>query len=213
MFPVTGAGTSVIDMRVLMVGGTTVHCGDYRSWCERGVNQVTASQRTRWLRYADQAVWNVWHNTQAKWGTATIPWTGWATNDPSDNYYYSFLRATMLLGLAAKGEDSQADAWITQFHDTKVMSQLVPEFNTDLVGGGSREGTGYGVAMRRLFELYDLWQSTTGRPSAGRRIPGNRCWRCCTSWSRPATASRRPAICRATRPRRSSTTTATTSRS
>jgi hypothetical protein len=128
-------------------------------WC---FNQVTASQRTRWLRYADQTVWNVWHNAQAKWGTATIPWTGWATNDPSDNYYYSFLRGTMLLGLAAKGEDSQADAWVTQFHDTKVMSQLVPEFNTDLVGGGSREGTGYGVAMRRLFELYDLWQSTTG---------------------------------------------------
>src|SRR5678816_2829706 len=37
----------------------------------------------------------------------------------------------------------------------------VPTFNADLVGGGSREGTGYGVAMRRLFELYDMWQSTT----------------------------------------------------
>lgn len=127
-------------------------------WC---FAQTTAAQRTRWLKYADQAVWNVWHNTQAKWGSATIPWSGWATNDPSDNYYYSFLRATMLLGLAAKGEDPQADAWITQFHDTKIMNQLVPTFSADLVGGASREGTGYGVAMRRLFELYDLWQSTT----------------------------------------------------
>ena len=132
-------------------------------WC---FNQVSASQRTRWLRYADQAVWNVWHNTQAKWGTATIPWTGWATNDPSDNYYYSFLRATMLLGLAAKGEDSQADAWITEFHDTKIMNQLVPTFTADLLGGGSREGTGYGVAMRRLFELYDVWRATTGEALA-----------------------------------------------
>jgi hypothetical protein len=68
----------------------------------------------------------------------------------------------MLLGLAAKGEDPQADTWITQFRDTKITSQLVPTFNADLVGGGSREGTGYGVAMRRLFELYDLWKSTTG---------------------------------------------------
>jgi hypothetical protein len=127
-------------------------------WC---FPQVTSAQRTRWLRYADQTVWNVWHNTQAKWGSATIPWTGWATNDPSDNYYYSFLRATMLLGLASKGEDPQADAWITEFRDTKINGQLVPTFNADLVGGGSREGTGYGVAMRRLFELYDLWQSTT----------------------------------------------------
>ena len=127
-------------------------------WC---FAQTTSAQRARWLRYADQAVWNVWHHDQAKWGSATIPWTGWATDDPSDNYYYSFLRATMLLGLASKGEDPQADAWIAQFRDTKITGQLVPTFNADLVGGGSREGTGYGVAMRRLFELYDLWKSTT----------------------------------------------------
>jgi hypothetical protein len=128
-------------------------------WC---FNQTTAAQRTRWLAYADQAVWNVWHHDIAKWGSATIPWTGWATDNASNNYYYSFLRATMLLGLASKGEDSQADAWITQFHDTKFMNQLVPKFNADLVGGGSREGTGYGVAMHKLFDLYALWQSTTG---------------------------------------------------
>jgi hypothetical protein len=128
-------------------------------WC---FTQTTAAQRTRWLAYADQAVWNVWNHTTAKWGSATIPWTSWSTDNPMNNYYYSFLRATMLLGLAAKGEDSQADAWITEFHDTKLMGQLIPRFNADLTGGGSREGTGYGVAMRRLFELYDLWQSTTG---------------------------------------------------
>jgi hypothetical protein len=128
-------------------------------WC---FPQVSSGQRARWLKYANQAVWNVWHHTTAKWGNATIPWTGWSTNDPSDNYYYSFLRATMLLGLAAKGEDPQADTWIAQFHDTKIMGQLVPTFNADLAGGGSREGTGYGVAMRRLFELYDMWQATTG---------------------------------------------------
>ncbi|HEX8107504.1 MAG TPA: hypothetical protein VF516_07230 [Kofleriaceae bacterium] len=128
-------------------------------WC---FDKVTAAQRTRWLAYADQAVWNVWHASAAKWGSATIPWTSWSTDNPMNNYYYSFMRATMLLGLAAKGEDSQADAWITEFHDTKLMNQLMPRFNADLAGGGSREGTGYGVAMRRLFELYDLWQSTTG---------------------------------------------------
>src|SRR5678816_2158104 len=44
----------------------------------------------------------------------------------------------------------------------------VPTFNADLVGGGSREGTGYGVAMRRLFELYDLWKATTGEDLATR---------------------------------------------
>ena len=128
-------------------------------WC---FDTVTASQKQRWLAYADQAIWNVWNPSQAQWGGTAHPWSGWATNDPLDNYYYQFLRATMLVGLAAKGEDPKADQWITQFRQTKVLSQLVPMFDADLVGGGSREGTAYGVSMRELFKMYDLWQSTTG---------------------------------------------------
>jgi hypothetical protein len=149
----------------LEIGGMIGDLALVYDWC---FDQTTASQRARWLKYADQAVSNVWHASTAKWGSATLPWSGWATSDPSDNYFYSFLRATMLLGLASKGEDPQADTWITQFHDTKIMGQLVPTFNADLIGGGSREGTGYGVAMRRLFELYDLWKATTGETLATR---------------------------------------------
>ena len=132
-------------------------------WC---FEQVTPGQRTRWLAYANQAIWNVWHPTEAKWGGKTMPWSGWSVNNPSNNYYYSFLRATMLLGLATRGENPQADTWLTKFRDAKIMTELVPTFNADLVGGGSREGTGYGVAMRRLFELYDFWKATTGNSLA-----------------------------------------------
>jgi hypothetical protein len=128
-------------------------------WC---FDTVTSSQKQRWLAYANQAVWNVWHPSTAKWGSNTFSWSGWATDDPSDNYYYSFLRATMLLGLAEKGEDPQGDTWITEFRQTKVLDQLVPTFDSDLVGGGSREGTGYGTAMMNLWSLYDFWKSTTG---------------------------------------------------
>ena len=128
-------------------------------WC---FDQVSPSQRDRWIAYGNNAIHNVWNHQTAKWGNATIPWTGWSVNDPSDNYYYSFLRGTMLLGLATKGENPKADEWITQFRDTKVMGELIPTFNDDLQGGGSREGTGYGVAMRNLFELYDFWHATTG---------------------------------------------------
>lgn len=134
-------------------------------WCN---DTLTASQKQRWLAYANQAVWNVWHPSAAKWGSRTMAWSGWATDDPSDNYYYSFLRATMLLGLAEKGEDPQGDTWITQFRQTKVLAELIPTFNSDLVGGGSREGTGYGVAMRNLWSLYDLWRSTTGEGMASK---------------------------------------------
>ncbi len=128
-------------------------------WC-RGT--MTAQQRERWMNYANQAVWNVWHNTEAKWGTTLYPWSGWSTNNPSNNYYYSFLRATMLLGLATYGENPQAQGWLDTFRITKVENQLVPIFKRDLAGGGSREGTGYGVSMAKLFGLYDWWQKSTG---------------------------------------------------
>jgi hypothetical protein len=128
-------------------------------WC---FDRVSASQKTRWLRYANQAVWNVWHPSQAKWGNKTMTWSGWSINNASNNYYYSFLRATMLTGLAAHGEDAEADGWLTMFRDTKVLGQLVPTFDAQLRGGGSREGTAYGVSHRGLFHLYDLWEGSTG---------------------------------------------------
>jgi hypothetical protein len=128
-------------------------------WC---FDQVQPAQRARWIAYGNTTIHNVWNHKTAKWGNATIPWTGWATNDPANNYYFSFLRGTMMLGLATKGENPKADEWITQFRDTKVMGQLIPTFSADLTGGGSREGTGYGVAMRNLFEIYDFWYATTG---------------------------------------------------
>src|SRR3954469_15999768 len=139
-------------------------------WC---FATLSSSQKTRWLAYADQAIYNVWHPTTAVWGNHSGVWSGWSVDDPSDNYYYGFLKPTMMTGLAAKGEDPQADQWIAQFHDTKVMGQLVPTFDADLVGGGSREGTGYGVAMKNLWQLYDFWQASTGERLA-RKTPHTR---------------------------------------
>ena len=130
-------------------------------WCHANVSD---SQKKRWIAYANQAVWNVWNFKQATWGDRSAPWTGWSVDNPSNNYHYSFLRATMLLGLATKGENDQADAWLTTFK-TK-MATLAATFQRDLAGGGSREGTGYGVAMRRLFELYAWWQASTGEALA-----------------------------------------------
>ena len=133
-------------------------------WC---FDKVSDSQKQRWIAYANQAVWNVWHPDEAKWGATTFAWSGWSIDNPSNNYYYSFLKATMLTGLATKDENAQADDWLTMFRTTKIQNQLVPTFTSDLVGGGSREGTGYGVSMAGLFYLYDLWQQSTGEPLHG----------------------------------------------
>ncbi|MBK8252934.1 MAG: hypothetical protein IPK82_09720 [Polyangiaceae bacterium] len=128
-------------------------------WC---YDTLTADQKTRWVTYANQAVWNVWNPDDAVWGGVSYPWSGWSIDNPSNNYYYSFLRATMLLGLATSGENDQAQTWVDRFRKDKIEGQLVPTFESDLKGGGSREGTGYGVAMMSLFHLYDLWESSTG---------------------------------------------------
>ncbi len=129
-------------------------------WC---FDTTTPDQRDRWLTYANQAVWNVWHPEEASWGGVSYPWSGWSIDNPSNNYYYSFLRATLLLGLTSAGEHDSAQTWIDLFRDEKIGRQLVPTFESDLQGGGSREGTGYGVAMKNLFRLYDLWESSTGQ--------------------------------------------------
>ncbi|HWA40380.1 MAG TPA: hypothetical protein VG712_02150, partial [Gemmatimonadales bacterium] len=136
--------------------------GDLALVYDHCFDTVTPDQRARWIAYANQAVWTVWHPEEAEWAGTPHSWSGWSIDNPSNNYHYSFLRATMLLGLATVGEDDAAQGWIDQFRTEKIEKQLVPTFNADLVGGGSREGTGYGVAMGSLFHLYDLWEATTG---------------------------------------------------
>jgi hypothetical protein len=128
-------------------------------WC---FDTITADQKTRWVAYMNLTLTNLWNPTQAKWGPTAMPWLGWSVNDPLNNYYYSFLRATMLVGLATKGEDPKGDEWIAQFRDAKVLGQLVPAFDESLRGGGSLEGSAYGVSLRTLWNLYDIWYSTTG---------------------------------------------------
>ncbi|MBV8758699.1 MAG: hypothetical protein JO257_15540, partial [Deltaproteobacteria bacterium] len=143
----------------LRIGDTVGDLALVYDWCH---DQVPADRRGAWLAYANQAVTNVWNPDAASWGGKSFKWAGWAIDDPSDNYYYSFLRATMLLGLAAHDELADTNQWLPEFHDTKIMNELAPTFDMDLQGGGSREGTGYGVAMRSLWELYDLWHGSTG---------------------------------------------------
>lgn len=153
-------------MRPTVAGDSYLEVGDFvgnvalvYDWC---YDVLTASQRTRWMNYASRAVTNVWNPNTATWGGVSYPWTGFSIDDPGDNYYYSFLRATMLYGIVAKYDRTDADGWLTHFRTTKIQNQLVPIFERDNVGGGSREGTGYGTAMKNLFYLYYLWEKSTG---------------------------------------------------
>lgn len=154
-----GGNPSVSDDDYYDVGSDVGNLALVYDWC---YSQIASDRRQAWLAYAQQAVFNIWHPDGAMWGGKAAPWTGWAINDPENNYYYNFLRATMLLGLAAHGEYDGVDQWLAYFHDTKVLGEMNPHFDTNVVGGGSREGTGYGVSLRGLWELFDIWQASTG---------------------------------------------------
>jgi hypothetical protein len=118
-------------------------CGDF----------MTATQRSRWSAYASQTVFNIWHPEQAAWGGRSAPWSGWAVNDPANNYYYKFLRATMFWALASD------DSNLLDYLRTDRL-QLLTSFMATVPGGGSLEGTGYGTSHMMLFELYQVWKDS-----------------------------------------------------
>ena len=130
-----GSAPSVADDDYYPAGDDIGDLALVYDWC---YDTIASDRRTAWLAFAHQTVTNIWDPDHATWGGKPVPWTGWAIDNPANNYYYNFLRATMLLGLAAHGEYDGIDAWLAEFHDTKLMNELVPMFDSDLVGGGSR---------------------------------------------------------------------------
>lgn len=142
-----------------IAGDSYLKVGDYLEQIalayDYGYALLSTTQRQNWETYASQAIQNVWNPNSAKWGTRSATWSGWATNDPGDNYYYSFTKATMLWAIA-----TQSQTWLT-FMKTNIGTQLDTYFSS-LKGGGSREGTGYGTSLGSLFENYRYWRSSTG---------------------------------------------------
>ena len=120
---------------------------------------VDDAMRARWSAYAEQAVWNVWHHVRAKWGDTPRPWTGWSVDNPGNNYYYSFVEATLYWALA-----SGSGEWMQFLREEKIPP--LRQYYAGLVGGGSLEGTGYGAAHMRLFAVYRLWRDATGEDLA-----------------------------------------------
>ncbi|SFN00325.1 hypothetical protein [Dokdonella immobilis] len=116
---------------------------------------ISDAQRAQWSAYAEQTVWNIWHPQAAKWKERPFPWTGWSIDNPGNNYYYSFVEATMYWGLASNNE-----TWLTLLREQKLPA--LSAYFGKLKGGGSLEGTGYGAAHMRLFALYRVWRDSTG---------------------------------------------------
>lgn len=120
---------------------------------------IAPAQQQRWSAYAEQAVWNVWNPARAQWGGRPHAWTGWSIDNPGNNYYFSFIEATMYWALV-----SGSPTWMEELRQRRLPP--LKAYYAALPGGGSREGTGYGAAQMRLFGLYRLWKDSTGEDLA-----------------------------------------------
>lgn len=142
-----------------VAGDSYLHVGAYitdlAATFDTCSERIAPAQRERWSAYAEQTIWNVWNPLRAHWGIRPRPWTGWSVDNPGNNYYYSFVEATLYWALA-----SGSEKWMRLLGEDKMPA--LQAYYAKLPGGGSREGTGYGTAHMRLFPLYRLWHAATG---------------------------------------------------
>ena len=123
-----------------------------------GFSHLSDAQKQAWKSYGDTTISNLWSPFTATWGNHAVgadSWSAWALNDPGDNYYFSFILATQMWALATK-----SSAWIDFLQKYKFPQ--VESYYAAIPGGGSREGSGYGAAQRRLWENARMWRSSTG---------------------------------------------------
>jgi hypothetical protein len=120
--------------------------------------KLTPQQEQRWKAYGDKVLSNLWSPETATWGAnppGTFAWSGWAINDPGDNYHFSFVKATQMWALA-----TQNHAWM-DFLQAYKFPRIV-DYYAAIPGGGSREGTGYGASQKNLWEDARMWRDSTG---------------------------------------------------
>ena len=149
-----------------VAGDSYLHVGDgigglalVWDWCP---TFRTAGMTARWSAFAQQTLFNVWHPDTATWGSRSAPWSGWGTDNPRNNYFLSFVHATLLWGAAANGEHPAAAGWLAQAQ-VKIGHDLPIIHTTETPGGGLLEGTGYGTAIKRLLFLQHIWEASTGQ--------------------------------------------------
>jgi len=138
----------------LQVGPMLADLAVTMDWCGDLLKQ---EQKARWSAYAEQTLDNVWNPADASWGGKAHPWSGWGIDNPGNNYYYSFLEATEYWALA-----SGSRRWLKLLREEKWPR--VAAYFDGYHGGGSREGTAYGLSHARLFEVYRAWRRAGQAP-------------------------------------------------
>lgn len=124
-------------------------------------SSFTSGQKTKIMAYINNVLTQMW-TTTPKCNNITIN-ASYALMDglnPGDNYFYGHMLATML-GYTAFGADNPSSStWRSHFANM-VQNNLAPWISNQ-TGGGSLEGTGYGLAEQLIYVCFDWWYRSTG---------------------------------------------------
>jgi hypothetical protein len=131
-------------------------------------DQLSSSKRTAYINYMNQVMTELWNHDNNPYYT----WTGWGTNMPGNNYYYSFMLATACAGLALYNENPSPPSLpfdgttyndIYEFFQAKVNDQMIPQLNSYGEGGGWHEGVNYRLgSYMHMFEMFKLLRDAGG---------------------------------------------------
>ena len=210
----SGDAPDVADDSYLRVGDAIGDLALVYDWC---LTQIAADRRRAWLAYAYQAVWNVWHSARREVGRQV---------DAVERLGHRRSVEQLSLLVPARDDAARPRRARRDPDGRPTGSTAVPRHQAssracpDVRRRPRRRRLARGHRLRRRRCAGPV---RALRPVAGvdrradrredRRTRARRCSRSCTRSCRRSTASPRPAITRATRPPRSSTTTATTCRS
>jgi parallel beta-helix repeat protein len=131
-------------------------------------DQLSAGQRTTYVNYMNQVMNEVWNPRT----NPTHTWSGWATNSPGNNYYYSFMLATAYSALALYNENPSPPSLplydnvyndIYEFLQAKMNQQMIPWLNGYGKGGGWHEGVNYRLgSYMHMFEMFKVLRDAGG---------------------------------------------------
>ena len=131
-------------------------------------DQLSASQRTNYVNYLNQVMNELWNPLN----NPTYTWSGWATNDPGNNYFYSFMLATTYAALALYNENPSPPSLplngttyndIYEFLQAKMTQQMIPWLTGYGKGGGWHEGVNYRLgSYMHMFEMFKTLRDAGG---------------------------------------------------
>lgn len=125
-------------------------------WCS---HKFSESEKQRLFAYVNQGLQNMIDPPNAMWGTRNAPWTGWAINNPTNNYFYSRFMAFTCVALGSFGANDRAAEWL-DYVTTNRVPLLTTELSTMVPEGGSLEGTNYGLSLSSYWNSFWIWKTS-----------------------------------------------------